>query len=43
MFLYKEGNESDGGLILIGCGRVYHREVDETKISGRTRLNVGVN
>lgn len=33
VFLYKEGDVSDEGLVLIGCRRVYGWEVDETEIS----------
>ena len=34
VFLYEEGDEGDGGLVLIGCGRVHGGEVEESDVSG---------
>lgn len=44
VFLYEEGDEADEGLVLIGCGRVYGREVEESEVGwegGSTGLDVG--
>lgn len=32
VFLYEEAEEADGGSVLIGCGRVHGREVEESEI-----------
>lgn len=32
--LYEEGDEGDGRVVLVGCGWIYGREVEESEIIG---------